>query len=81
MVYAFGTCFVVWLGWPLTNVFALLPWLLLLSELVLRRPEPLRAAGLAAVVALAFFGGHPETTFHGSSPPSRSSPSACCRPP
>ena len=63
-VYAFGTCFVVWLGWPLTNVFALLPWLLLLSELVLRRPEPLRAAGLAAVVALAFFGGHPETTFH-----------------
>jgi hypothetical protein len=63
-VYAFGTFFVVWLGWPLTNVFALLPWLLLLSELVIRRPDALRVSGLAGLVALAFFGGHPETTFH-----------------
>jgi hypothetical protein len=64
VVFAFGTFFVAWLGWPLVNVAALLPWLLLLSELVVRRPEALSAAGLAAVVALTFFGGHPETTFH-----------------
>jgi hypothetical protein len=64
VVFAFGTFFVVWLAWPLANVFALLPWLLLLTELLIRRPEPLVAAGLAAVVALAFLGGHPETTFH-----------------
>ena len=63
-VYAFGTFFVVWLGWPLTNVFPLLPWLLLLTELVIRRPGPLPVAGLAGLVALAVFGGHPETTFH-----------------
>jgi Bacterial membrane protein YfhO len=63
-VFAFGTFFVAWLAWPLTNIFPLLPWLLLLTELLVRRPEPLRAAGLAALVALAFFGGHPETTFH-----------------
>jgi hypothetical protein len=64
IVYAFGTFFVVWLAWPLTSIFALLPWLLLLTEMVVRRPGPLPGAGLAAVVALAFFGGHPETLFH-----------------
>jgi hypothetical protein len=64
IVFAFGTFFVAWLGWPLTNVFPLLPWILLLTELVVARPEPLRVAGLSAVVGLAFLGGHPETTFH-----------------
>jgi len=64
VVFAFGTFFVAWLAWPLANVFALLPWLLLLTELLIRRPGPLVAAGLAGLVALAFFGGHPETTFH-----------------
>jgi hypothetical protein len=63
-VFAFGTFFVVWIAWPLTNIFPLLPWLLLLTELTVRRPEPLRAAGLAGLVALSFFGGHPETSFH-----------------
>jgi hypothetical protein len=64
LVFAFGTFFVVWLAWPLTNIFPLIPWLLLLSELLVRRPGPLPAAGLAALVAMTYFGGHPETTFH-----------------
>jgi len=64
VVFAFGTFFVTWLPWPLTNVFPLIPWLLLLTELVVRRPGPIPAAGLAALVALQFFGGHPETSFH-----------------
>ena len=64
VVFAFGTFFVVWLAWPLTNIFPLIPWLLLLTELLVRRPGPLPAAGLAALVALQFFGGHPETSFH-----------------
>ena len=64
VVFAFGTYFVVWLPWTLTSIFALLPWLLLLTELLVRRPGPLPAAGLAGLVALAFLGGHPETTFH-----------------
>ena len=64
IVFAFGTFFVAWLGWPLTNVFPLLPFILLLTELVVRRPEPVRVAGLSAAVGLAFLGGHPETTFH-----------------
>jgi Bacterial membrane protein YfhO len=64
LVFAFGTFFVAWLPWPLTNVFPLLPWLLLLSEGIVRRPAALTGAGLAALVALAFFGGHPESSFH-----------------
>ncbi|MBD0281635.1 MAG: YfhO family protein [Thermoleophilaceae bacterium] len=64
VVFAFGTFFVVWLAWPLTNIFPLIPWLLLLTELVIRRPDPLPVAGLAGLVALQFFGGHPETSFH-----------------
>jgi hypothetical protein len=64
VVYAFSLYFVVWISWPQTNVWALLPWLLLLTEAVVRRPTPLRASGLAVVVALQFFGGHPESNFH-----------------
>ena len=64
VVFAFGTFFVAWLAWPLTNIFPLLPWLLLLAELVVRRPAALPVAGLAALVGLAFLGGHPETSFH-----------------
>jgi hypothetical protein len=64
IVYAFGTFFVVWLAWPLTSHFALVPWLLLLGDIVLRKPEPLPFAGLAALVALQFVAGHPESTFH-----------------
>jgi hypothetical protein len=63
-VFAFGTFFVVWLGWPLTNVFPLIPWLLLLTEAVIRRPGTLSVAGLSALVGLQFLGGHPETSFH-----------------
>ena len=64
VVYAFSLYFLVWVSWPHTNVWALLPWLLLLTDAVVRRPTPVRAAGLAAVVALQFFGGHPESNFH-----------------
>jgi hypothetical protein len=64
VVFAFGTFYVVWLPWPLTNIFPLIPWILLLTELVVRRPGPLPVAGLAALIGLQFLGGHPETSFH-----------------
>jgi Bacterial membrane protein YfhO len=64
VVFAFGTFMVVWLGWPLSNVFALLPWLLLLTEVLVRSPGPLPVAGLAGVVGLQYLGGHPESNFH-----------------
>ena len=40
-MFAFGTFFVVWLAWPLTSVYAFIPWTLALTELVVRRPGPL----------------------------------------
>ncbi|MGH2837785.1 MAG: hypothetical protein ACRDJY_05480, partial [Thermoleophilaceae bacterium] len=64
LVYAFGLFFVAWLAWPLSSVWAWLPWLLALTEVVVRRPGPLPAAGLAVIVALQFLGGHPESSFH-----------------
>jgi hypothetical protein len=64
LVYGFGLFFVVWVPWPHTSVWALLPWLLLLADRVVRDPSALSGAGLAVVVALQFFGGHPESSFH-----------------
>ena len=46
------------------GVWSWIPWLLLLTDRVVRRPDPLTAAGLAAVVAAQFFTGHPESSFH-----------------
>jgi hypothetical protein len=64
IVFAFGLFFVVWLTWPLSSVWAWLPWLLLAVLGVVRRRGALPVAGLALVVALQFFGGHPESSFH-----------------
>jgi hypothetical protein len=64
VVFAFGLFFVAWLPWPLTAVWALLPWLLLATDRLIRRPGPLTAAALAVLVGLQFFGGHPESSFH-----------------
>jgi Bacterial membrane protein YfhO len=64
LVFAFSLYFLVWVSWPLPNVWALLPWLILLTDRVIRNPTALPAAGLAAVVAVQFFGGHPESNFH-----------------
>jgi hypothetical protein len=64
IVFAFGLFYVAWLTWPLSSVWAWLPWLLLAVWVVARRPGALPVAGLALVVALQYFGGHPESSFH-----------------
>jgi membrane protein YfhO len=64
LVFGFGLFFVVWLPWPLSSVWAWLPWVLLGVHAVVRRPGALPFAGLALAVALQFFGGHPESSFH-----------------
>ncbi len=64
LAFAFGLWFVTWLSWPLDSVWAWLPWLLWLADRVVRRPGPGPVAGLALVIALQFFGGHPESSFH-----------------
>jgi Bacterial membrane protein YfhO len=64
LVFAFGTFYVLLLGWNQTAIWAVLPWMLILVDVVARRPSLLSAAGLSAVVSLTYFGGHAETTFH-----------------
>lgn len=62
LVYGFGLFMVAWIPWPLTNVFPLIPWMLLATERLVRRPGVLPAGALAALVALQLFGGHPESS-------------------
>jgi hypothetical protein len=64
LVFGFGLFFVVWLSWPLSSVWAWLPWLLLCVWWAVHRPGPRPVAALALVVALQYFGGHPESSFH-----------------
>ena len=64
LVYAFCLYLLVWESWPQTNVWALAPWLWLVTERAIQRPRALPVAALAVVVALQFFGGHPESNFH-----------------
>ena len=41
LAFGFSLFFVAWIAWPQSSVFALLPWLLLLTERVLTAPGPL----------------------------------------
>ncbi len=63
VAFGFSMWMVTWVSWPTTSVWAFLPWLCLLTDRLVRRPGPLPLAGLAAVVALQYFGGHPESSF------------------
>jgi membrane protein YfhO len=63
VVFAFSLWFVVWLSWPTTSSWALLPWLWLCADRLARRPDPLWVCGLAATTALMLLGGHPESYF------------------
>lgn len=62
-VFGFGLFLVAWLAWPLANVFPFIPWLLFATDRLVRKPDSLTGAGLALIVALQFFGGHPESSF------------------
>jgi Bacterial membrane protein YfhO len=65
LVYGFGQSTVDWVKWPETSVRVLLPWTLLSTECVIRsRARAVPAAGLAAVIALVYLGGHPETSYY-----------------
>src|SRR5256885_6435409 len=55
---------VVWLNHPQTNVSAMLPWAVLVTELLVERVTLMRLLGGALVFALQFLGGHPGTCIH-----------------
>jgi hypothetical protein len=64
VVFGFSMWMVTWQSWPTTSVWAFLPWICLLTDILIRRPGPLPFAGLALTVAFQYFGGHPESCFH-----------------
>lgn len=49
---------------PLSMVAAMAPWVVLAAIVLVRRPGPRPAVGLAVAGAVSFFGGHPETLLH-----------------
>jgi hypothetical protein len=61
--YGFNLLIVAWSRYPQSSVWALIPWLLLSTEMLVRRPSRLTACGLAAATALQYLGGHPESNF------------------
>ncbi len=64
LVFGFGLFMIAWIPWPLTDVFPLIPWMLLATERLVRKPGILPGAALASLVALQFFGGEPESSVY-----------------
>jgi hypothetical protein len=64
VVFALNLKLVTWLIYPAMGVWTWYPWLLLCADRLVKRPDLLSGSGLAAVVALQFLTGHPESSFH-----------------
>ena len=62
LVYPFCGFLIVWLLYPVTPVAIWLPWLMLASDRVLRRPRSRAVGLLALVVGLVILGGHIQTS-------------------
>jgi len=61
--FALSGSLLLWLGYSLGHVIPWLPWLLLAIEAQRGQRRGLAFAGTAATMALALYGGHPETAF------------------
>jgi hypothetical protein len=64
IVFALNLKLVTWVTYPAMSVWTFMPWVLLMVDRVVRRPDLLGGVGLAVVVALQFLCGHPESSFH-----------------
>jgi hypothetical protein len=65
LVYATSAYMIVWLLYPITNVFALLPGLAAAALRLMKTPSARNAALVILFAALCTAGGHPETLFIG----------------
>ncbi|HKR65394.1 MAG TPA: hypothetical protein VJZ00_16800 [Thermoanaerobaculia bacterium] len=65
IVYASAGYTIVWLLYPITNVFTLLPGLAAAALRLMKTPRVRNAASVIALAALCTAGGHPETLFIG----------------
>ena len=62
--YGLNLWLVTWLVYPHASVWALIPLLLFATETLVRRPDLLSGAAVAAVSAAVLLSGHPESAFH-----------------
>jgi len=65
LVYATSAYAIVWLLYPVTNVFAVLPGLAAAAMRLIKTPSQRNAALVILFAALCTAGGHPETLFVG----------------
>ena len=63
IVFALNLRMVTWLSYPAMGVWGFLPWTALLADRVVRRPDLVTGAGLAALAAVQFLVGHAESSF------------------
>jgi hypothetical protein len=63
LVFALNLKMVTWLSYPAMSVWTFIPWLLLATDRLLRRPDALTIGALASVVAVQFLAGHAESSF------------------
>ncbi|MBI4744388.1 MAG: YfhO family protein [Actinobacteria bacterium] len=64
VVFMFSGFLVVWVGPPITNAAIWLPLVFLLVELSVKKREVIYFILLSFVIAIQYFGGHIETSFH-----------------
>lgn len=64
VAFGFNLWLVTWLVYPHSSVWALIPLLLFSVDRLVRRPDGLRAAGVAAIGAAILLSGHPESAVH-----------------
>ncbi len=63
-VFGFSLWMVLWVAFSDASVWLWAPWLLWLTDRLVRRPGGPEVAALGLVVGLQFLGGHPESSFH-----------------
>jgi hypothetical protein len=64
LAYGFLPFTILWLQWPLSNVWVLLPWMVWGAERIVRDGRLRDTAWLGLATAAALAGGHPESAAH-----------------
>jgi hypothetical protein len=64
LTYGFLPFTIVWLQYPISNVWIMLPWMVWGGERIVRDGRSRDAAWLGLACAVAFVGGHPESVLH-----------------
>jgi hypothetical protein len=66
VVYMLCVPNLVWLQWPHVTVFALFPWLMVVTDRLFRTPNVANGIWVGVVVAASVLAGHPESAILGS---------------